>query len=545
MGFNIPQYMKDYLSAAKSAKPFNTFVNSGNYYSKLNWQWTTYMQTIVRPCIGYATNTWNTEYANNALSTATGMAILKGATRLIAGDKQFFVGNDESAKFLSDIWAPYINFSKFKERAVSFAEMAGFSFIKYNKDQMGRSSLSAIRCDRTTFTLNESGEVCNIICYLSTFTKTTNDGQNNYWLVEERKYNAAGNPVIIYKVFVNGSTVNSPVLPPADGNGMRFENIPQHIAREIKAMGITKLNTEIPLPTYDGLGVWLLSTSGTNSCVPDAPFGDPLLYGCADILWSLDVVFSGSMIDVINGEGKIIVPKQFLQETLGKLQAQYPKQNFMVTTDEIKGYGDETFVYVMPTNFDRDKMSPTVVQFDIRADQYGKMLEMYERLAAVRAGFSPSSIFPYLTQDASVKTAQEVTAQENLTASSVRATHNVMLPVFNRALREVLKQEGFSPDIQLQLGDYIGNKLRFDENVRANFAARLIPQEEAVKVVNNLTDSETQEWMQKIKAEEAAQQQFTEESFLRYQYDHSEPTAELASDSFGGSGNTNSEGDER
>lgn len=190
-----------------------------------------------------------------------------------------------------------------------------------------------------------------------------------------------------------------------------------------------------------------------------------------------------------------------MQDTLNRLQKQYPGTEFSVTTTELKSYHDESFVYVMPSGFDKDKMAPTPVQFDIRADQYGKMLEIYERLATVRAGYSPTSIFPYLTPDNSAKTAREVTAEENLSRASVQETHNLILPVFDRALREILRQEGFSPDVRLQLGDYIGNKLEFDQNIRENFAAKLIPQEEAVMMVNNLSVSETAEYMEKLKAD--------------------------------------------
>ena len=548
MGFKMPQYLEQYVKNAKYRKPFENFVNNSTYYSQLNWQWQSYMETIVRPCLAYATASSDGIYGSS-LSTATGMAIVKGATRLIAGDKLFFNGDDLSSKFLSDIWAPKVNFKRFLSRAVSFALGAGTSVIKWNMDEYGRSSLSVSRVDRTLVEVNENSEVTDAVFFISLFTKQKNDAQNVYWLCEERKYNEAGEKVIIYKVFVRGGIANSPVLPSPFQMGVPVQNLPANIRAELKRMGVPALNMELPLPAYDGLGVWLLAATSTNSCVPDAPFGDPLLYGCMDLLWSIDLVFSGSIVDVLNGEGKIIVPKQFLQDTLGRLQKMYPGANFSVTTSELKDYEDETFVYVMPTGLDKDKMAPLPVQFDIRADQYGKMLELYERLAAVRAGYSPSSIFPYLTQDSSVKTAQEVTAQENLTSASVREAHEIMLPVFNRALAEVLQHDGFSPNIQLQLGDYIGNKLRYDENVRLNYQAGLTPQKEAIKQVHNLTDGEAEEYLEKIQAEQKekfnAQYGFTEEQYMRSLDDNSKPTAQPSGDRLGRSGNEDQAGYER
>ena len=549
MAFKMPEYIKWYLNNAKYRKPFENFVNNGTYYSQVDWQWISYMQTIVRPCLAYATGASDCGYGSS-LSTATGMAIVKGATRLVAGDKLFFNGDDEATRFLSDIWAPRTNFKRLVSRAVSFALGAGTSVLKWNMDEHERNTLSAFRIDRTLISVNEADEVTDAVFFITLFTKTKNDAQNTYWLTEERKYNDKGQKVIIYKVFVRGGNAESPTLPSPYQMGVALRNLPPMVQRELKRLGISKLNVEIPLPAYDGLGVWLLPATEANSCVPDAPFGDPLLYGCLDLLWSIDLVFSGSIIDVINGEGKIIVPKQFLQETLGRLKQMYPQSDFSVTTSELDGYGDESFVYVLPTGIDRDKMAPLPVQFEIRADQYGKMLEMYERLAAVRAGYSPSSIFPYLTQDASVKTAQEVTAQENLTSSSVMHAHDIMLPIFDRALREVLRHEGFSTNVQLQLGDYIGNKLRYDENVRANYQSGLTPQREAIKQVHRLTDAEADEYVLKIQQEQQAQQERqaqidSESAYTRWLNDNSESSAQYAGNSPGRSGNENQNGGER
>lgn len=501
MGFQIPKMLKNYLENTKYRKPFESFVNNSTYYSQLNWQWISYMETVVRPCVAYAFGSVDGAY-NSSLSTSTGMAILRGATRLITGEKSFFIGDDVSCKFLSDVWAPATNFNLFKARAISFALAGGTCVLKANKDGLGRNTLSAFRIDRTLFTVNETGEVTNAVFFVGLLSSLKNDeNQFTYWLVEERGYNENGEKFISYKVFSRGGTVNSPTLPSPFQIGIEFHNLPQSVINELKRMHINELNKRMPLNTYDGLGVWLMRRTAVNSCVPDAPLGDPLLFGCLDLLWSIDVVYSGSIVDVLNGEGKILVPKQFLQDTLNRLQKQYPGAEFNVTTAELNGYQDESFVYVMPSGFDKDKMSPTPVQFDIRAEQYGRMLEIYERLAAVRAGYSPTSIFPYLTPDSSAKTAREVTAEENLSRASIQETHNLILPVFDRALREILRQEGFSTDIHLQLGDYIGNKLEFDENVRANYAANLIPQEQAVMMVNNLSVSETAEYMEKLKAE--------------------------------------------
>ena len=76
MGFQIPEYLKRYLENTKYRKPFENFVNNSTYYAQLNWQWISYMETVVRPCIAYSTASVDGVY-NSSLSTSTGMALEK------------------------------------------------------------------------------------------------------------------------------------------------------------------------------------------------------------------------------------------------------------------------------------------------------------------------------------------------------------------------------------------------------------------------------------------------------------------------------------
>ena len=323
--------------------------------------------------------------------------------------------------------------------------------------------------------------------------------------------------MIVYKVFAKGGVAQSPVLPSPYQNGLPFNSLPPSIQRKLLEMGVTDLNEEMLLPYRDGLGVWKLDATPTNSCMPDVPFGDPLLFGAMDLLWSIDVVYSGSMIDTLNGEGKVIVPGEFLQQTLARLQATNPGIGFDITTAELERYGAENFVYIRPTGLEKKKNAPLPVQFDIRADQYREMWELYQKEAVVRSGFSPTSIFPHLTPDSSAKTATEVTAEENLTRASVRQAHLLDVPVFNRMLKEVAYQEGLSDEIELKLSDYIGNKLKFDENMRLNLQAQIIPREIAIQQVNNLSAAETKDYLAKID-EDSKNQAFGSNVFNETEY---------------------------
>lgn len=503
--FEYPKYLRNYLSS-KSKPPMADFINGSTYYSELDYQFISYMQNVVRPCIAYgsATSDWD---VNSSLSAGTGKAIIDGATRLVVGDKVFFEGDDVTRQFFSDIWQEDTKFLNFLSRAERFKYVGGSAICKINTDSRGRNYLTAFRIDRTLPSFDETGNIVGCVFFISLLNNfnRTNEAELQYWLTEERKYNASGEKVIVYKVFARGGVAQAPVLPSPYQNGMEYNSLPPSVKRRLREMGVPELNREIGLLYKDGLGVWKLDATPTNSCMPDVPFGDPLLFGAMDLLWSIDVVYAGSMIDTLNGEGKVLVPAQFLRETLTRLEQNNPGVQWNITTAELSRYGAENFVYVQPSGYEKEKMTPQPVQFEIRAEQYRAMWELYQKEAVVRSGFSPTSIFPHLTPDNSAKTATEVTAEENLTRASVRQAHLLDIPVFNRMLKEVAYQEGLSAEIELKLSDYIGNKLKFDENIRQNLAAQIIPREIAIQQVNNLSANETQDYLNKIEEDSKSQ----------------------------------------
>ena len=504
--FDYPKGLKEYIN---NKNPVRTdgFTNNSTYYTQVDYMYQNYMLNVVRPCIAMGSGVGD-GISGKRLSATTGKAIVDGATRLLVGDKIYFEGADETTAFFSDIWQHKANFTNFLFKAIKYKLLGGTSICKIDTDEEGRNTLSAYRLDRTLPTFDECGNVSACVFYVSLLNEVKRDSNTmEHWLIEERKYNDNGDKVIVYKVFAKGGIAQAPVLPDPRLPGINYSNLPKKVKQELKRMGITRINEEMLLPYRDGLGVWKLVNTPCNSCIPDVEFGDPLLFGVTDLLWSIDAVYSGALIDVLNGEGKILVPKQFLQQTLNALAKTMPGQRFDVTTSELSQYESDKFIYVMPSGFDKDKMSPMPIQFDIRAEHYKAMWELYQREAIVRVGYAPTSIFPHLAPDGSAKTATEVTAEENLTRASVKFSHMLDIPILNRMLKEVAYQEELDDNIEIKLTDYIGNKLLFDQNVRENYTAKLIPKDVAVQLINNLSVSETKEYLDKLKQELIEEQQ--------------------------------------
>lgn len=497
MSFEYPQYLQDYLTK-KGDSPFENYVNASQYYANTNVYVMDYLNRVVRQCMAYGCATHDGAY-NRGISANIGYTAIKNATKLIKGDKTLFNGADAATRFLSDTWLPYSRFDLFLDEAITYMLQGGTALAKLNKDRLGRCSLSAIRIDRCMFTANDAGDITDALFFLTLLSSTKADSYTEQlWLVEHRYYENS-KPTVVYRVHRKSGTAGNETLPLIGGDGVPLDSLPESAQVSIRRKGI-QLDTPMELPFHDGLGVWVLLNSATNSCVPGLKMGDPALYATLDLLWAIDTVFSGSIIDVLNGKGNILLPKRYmtsLNETLQQVATDSGAASLRVRADLTPP--NDNFVYVQVEG-DKDFI-PQLVQFDIRSEPYRGMWEMYLKQFAVSFGYAPTTLFPYL-QDASPKTAREVTAEENLTRASVQSAHRLIVPELNRAIAEVLYQAGIKGKATIQLSDYIGNKLMRDENMRQNYAAGLIPHETAVQVVNGLSAKETQEYMNKLATEQ-------------------------------------------
>lgn len=513
MGFQPPKLLEDYLNQEWRQPPSN-FVNFSLYYANLDPYFINYMKRVIRPALAYSSAVAD-NILNSGLNLNIGYAIKRTAVQIVKGDKVIFEGNDKDCKILSDKWGPSVGFLAFNESAIDYMFGGGTAAIKLNIDSRGRCIPVSIRVDRYYATTDETGEVRRII-FLNSFLfsqKYGADTEKSYWLVEERYYKR-NKPYVRYKVQIKSGTANSEVLPTLSGEGININALPEEVRTLLKDKGIT-LNKPEVLPFRDGLGVWILRRTATNSTVPGLAMGDPLLYGVLDLLWATNVVFSGSLTDVILGKGKILVPKKYLKAIQEEYQNVVGKDAALRYSDSrFYDDSDDSLVYLY-TEHDKD-FTPQSIQFDIRSEQYRGMLEVYLRQIVAHCGFAPSSIFPFLA-DNSVKTATEVTAEENMTRATVQALHQIIEPVYNRMLNEVLYQlyksigEEYTDSVSIKFTDYIGNPLLRDQNIRNNYQAGLIPKEDAVCRINNLSQAETNEWVAKLDVEERTRRE--QESF--------------------------------
>lgn len=494
--FETPKYLENYLNTRYST-PMNGWVDFSQYYATLAPFFISYMNSVIRTDVALATAT--SGGMGKHLSMNVGYAVKKAAVSLIKGDSIIFNGDDNATAFLSDIWAKKSNFARFLASAIDYTLTGGTCAVKTDIDGKGRTSLSAFRVDRFYANTTGDGEVVEAMFMINMLSKQKSEtGGGQYWLVEHR-YFKDGKPTVMFKIHVNGGVAGSEVMPTVFGKGLPKSALSSDMLRLLSRQGIV-LNTPMALP-FNGLGVRLLLNTTTNSVVPGLRMGDPLLYGTEDLIWSIDTVFCGTVIDVLNGEGKVLAPKKFLTEVKQALQGAGLKVN--EKRAESYADNDDGLTYVS-VEHDKD-FSPMSVQFNIRSAEYTAMYEFYLRELVAHTGFSPTSIFPFL-QDNSARTATEITAEENKTRATIKAWHELNIPTLNEAIEEILRVEGFTGTVTLQLSDYIGNKLQSDANLRSNYQAGALPTEVFVQKINGLSVKETKEYMEKIAEDKKNQQ---------------------------------------
>lgn len=503
MGFEIPKYIQDYLSV--KSKPFESFVNTSTYYANLNPYYINYMSTTVRQCMAYAYGVQD-GFINDNASFNIGATIKDAAVRIVKGNKVMFTGSDTASEFLSDVWLTRSGFDLFFDRAIDYLLSGGTTAVKLNINH-GRIKPSAYRIDRFYADCDDDGDVTFITFLSSLLSSESHAGGINlqYWLAEQRYYNRNGEKCIIFKVMSKGGVAGTEAIPSVEDAGIPFFDLPDEIQSILRRKNI-RINEEMVLPFNDGLGVWLWRRTASNSCVPGAPFGDPLLFGVEDILWAIDTVFGGSLVDVLNGKGKILVPKRFMRSLRSALQGTDNKAPVWMNGDVLSNEyddEDESLVYLL-TEHDKD-FTPQSVQFEIRSAAFKEMFEVYIRQACVKCGFAPTSIFPFL-QDNSPRTATEVRSEDNLTQATVQSLHRLIVPLIDRMITEVLRFYSFTGHANVQLSDYIGNKLQYDQNLRENYAAGAMPLDVFVQKINGISKRETDEYVRKILEEQKEKQ---------------------------------------
>ena len=180
-------------------------------------------------------------------------------------------------------------------------------------------------------------------------------------------------------------------------------NIPEHIVNFMKDSGL-KFGYEFDLP-FKGLGVIHCKASATSLKHPNSKYGDPVLANCYDLLWEYDYAFSILSKDLYVGRAMMFIPDMMNGNALlqgAATDTQLGELYYRSKLELPMLHGDE---FVKLPNYDMEWQTPTSVQFDIRAEELRKAMDVIATNIAQNVGLEPSFLTSDVNQINETKTA--------------------------------------------------------------------------------------------------------------------------------------------
>ena len=522
------------------------WVNNNAFYNMLPAQYYSFYNNWVRLWLrwydGYVPWIHGGQYG--LLSTSIGTTIVNRAADSVFGGNLMFANarkpteyTEKDGKrigtamdFISNTWANEVNFRGQVKRGIKDAFAGGFSLIKLNKSQ-GKLWIDTLRADRFYVAKTGRGDLTKVVSVLSFYDDTIpgNDNNKRYCLVEERRYEEIGFPakripVIEYKMY--DTSVQIQYLSIND-NFVRWEDLPKSVRAAFKEEYDCLLNKPQAMNGFTNLGCYLLLGSDDISNVPQVGLGESLLANILNYLYEYDFYNTCFNTDMYLARGRVMVPK-YMQSP----QAESGAQNA----------GLDDFLYTKYESMSTDQQKPEAIQFELRADSWTQARNMLLESIATSIGISVSTLASYLN-DGSNRTAREVSAEENATTLFIENARRRFETPLNELLADVLRYYGYVDDVEVRWSrSGMTNITVLVDTLSRAVASGLISQKKAHNAFNYDDDEEqNEEDYALVEKEQEARNGFTEEQYERYLNDNSQPSAEPASYSGGGSGVKNQE----
>lgn len=471
------------------------------------------------------------------LSTSIGTTIVNRAADSVFGGNVMFANARKptiyvekdgkkigsAMDFISNDWALDVNFKGKIKRGIKDAFAGGFSLLKLNKAN-GELWLDILRADRFYFDKTGTGEIRKAVCLLSFYDSVTpskSGTKKRYCLMEERRFEKIGLfgeeiPVVEYKMY--DSSVQIQYLSISD-NFVKWDDLPKNVREAFKAEYDFDLNKPQAMNGFSDLGCYILQGSDDISNVPQIGLGESLLANILTYLYEYDFYNTCFNTDMYLARGRVLVPKQIQSP-----QARSGAQNA----------GLDDFLYTKWETPNTDQQKPEAIQFALRAAEWKEARNMLLECIATSIGISVSTLASYLN-DASNRTAREVSAEENATTLFIENARRRFETPINKMLKTVLRFYGYADDIEVRWSrSGMTNITVLVDTLSRAVQNGLISQKKAHHAFNYDDDEEQNESDYALVEQEQGQKdEFTEEQYARYMNDNSEPTAQSASDNAG------------
>ena len=511
------------VSAVANQKSWQ-WVNNNDFYKLLPAPYYSFYNNWVRLWLywydGYVPWIHGGQYG--LLSTGIGTTIVNRAADSIFGGNIMFANARKPSlriqkgdgktigaalNFISNIWAPAVNFAGKIKRAVKDALAGGFSLLKLN-NAGGELWPDVLRADRFYYEKTGRGDLRKVVSILSFYERTTpnkNGNKTRYCLIEERRYEPIGMfgqeiPVVEYKMY--DSSVQIQYLSVND-NYVEWRDLPKSVREAFRADYAFELNVPRAMNGFTDLGCYILLGSDDISNVPQLGLGESLLANILTYLYEYEFYNTCFNTDMYLARGRVLVPK-YMQSPQAKTGAQ--------------NAGLDDFLYTKVETMNTDGQKPEAIQFALRSAEWKEARNILLESIATGIGISVSTLASYLN-DGSNRTAREVSAEESATTLFVENARRRFDYPLNQCLQTVLRFYGYADDVEVRWSRAgMTNTTVLVDTLSTAVQNGLISQKKAHHAFNYDDDEEQNEEDYKlVEAEQAAQNQ--RENFGQYPFD--------------------------
>jgi hypothetical protein len=513
-GFSIQyEQPRSSLAVVENQKRFQ-WVNNNEFYSMIpapylgfyqNWVkfWLQWADGFVPFIHGGQYGLLSTGIGTNIVDLVTDKVVGSGLMYKNARKPQAIKLNNEgkpvgeALDFFTGEFELKSDFANKVKQAIKYAYAGGFSILKLNVND-GNLWVDSLRADRFYLDITQSGKIRRCISVLSFYNDMTADNTQGkkYGLVEERYYAKIGMfsteiPVIEYKIY--DSSVQIQYFDSIKTNYIAWEQLPGNVRKAFKEeYGNIKLNKPQALNGFTDLGVYLFKGSSDISNVPQIALGESILANITTYLYEYDHCNTAFNTDIYLAKGRVLLPK-YMQKA---------------NSNNGSASGFDDFIFTKMESANPEEQKPEPVQFNLRSSEWKETRNYILECIASGIKVSASSLATHL-QGGSMRTAREVSAEEDATTLFVENARMRFTPVINKAIAQVLRFYGFIDDVEVRWSRAgMTNQTVLVETLTKAVQGGLISPQKAHALFNFDDDEEQQlEDFKKVEENQAKQQQ--------------------------------------
>lgn len=404
------------------------------------------------------------------LSSNIGSTIASMFANRVVGGNGLFDGENVDINSDMEDWARKDDFKSKISQLEYCNSGVGQSLHKINIiKRKGKLVYSTEVLSGDRFFIKTVGSEVEKVTIFSNFYQDTNKGNGkhkDYYLEEIREYNDDGEPIGYYNVVENVSIFTEGVQTSFETNNYNFRNVRDLGKDAIKEIAdklgieITDLLYERKLPFKLGLGVAFVKNSYVH------PRFMNYNIGCSDIMKvSEDTLVTYELFtSMLSNEGSVTIPLVMIPKRL--YNPNIDKGAQFISLDERfsaasqgavegqKGYAvinnssrkiDGTYITYVESE-DPENQEPKLVQFNMRMEDIDKGIQRTVMNICNNLEISPFILDPRLRGSSQYKNKQEISLDEDQTATTITNKRSMIEKAINYIVKEVLLSKGYKED---------------------------------------------------------------------------------------------------